>query len=101
MSNEGINVDVLRQEGRDEARQDATTRRLNDDEMRGTTRDKMQRNDMVWQHNGDGMATTRGRETTQQPTKGTNKRTTKQTKRVRREATTREVDATRGDGGGG
>jgi hypothetical protein len=88
MSNEGINVDVLRREGRDEARQDATTRRLNDNEMRGTTRDKMQCNDMVWRCNGMGCATTRGRETSQQPTKETNERTNKQTKRAEREATT-------------
>ncbi len=42
----------------------------------------MQRNDMVWRRNGDGMATTRGRETMQQPTKQTNERTNEQTKRA-------------------
>ena len=47
----------------------------------------MQRNDMVWRRNGDGMATTRGRETMQQPTKQTNKWTNEQTKRAEREAT--------------
>ncbi len=43
-------------------------------------------------------AMTRGRETTQQPTKGTNKWTNKQTKRVRREATTRQEVKMRREG---
>ena len=43
----------------------------------------------TWRGNEMGRdATARGRETMQQPTKGTNKRMNKQTKRVRREATT-------------
>jgi hypothetical protein len=41
---------------------------------------------------------TRGREMTQQPTKGTNERTNKQTKWARREATTRQEVKTRREG---
>ena len=43
-------------------------------------------------------AMTRGRETMHQPTKGTNKRTNKQTKRVQREAMTRQEVKTRREG---
>jgi hypothetical protein len=43
-------------------------------------------------------ATARGRETTQQPTIGTNKRMNKQTKRVRRELTSRQEVKTRREG---
>ena len=46
---------------------------------------------MTWRGDETGRnAMTRGRETTQQPTKGTNERTNKQTKWVRLEATTQQ-----------
>ena len=53
----------------------------------------------MWRSDETGQdATTRGRETTQQPTKGTNEWTNKQTKRVRREVTTRQEVKTRCEG---
>jgi hypothetical protein len=53
----------------------------------------------MWRSDKTGQdATTRGRETTQQSTKGTNEWTNKQTKQVRREVTTRKEVKTRREG---
>jgi hypothetical protein len=52
----------------------------------------------TWRGDETGRDTTRGRETTQQPTKGTNERTNKQTKRVQCEAMTRQEVKTRREG---
>ena len=80
----GINFNVLRREGRDEARQDATTGRLNDDEMRGTT---TRCSAMTWCGDAMGMGWRQQGEERQcnnQPNKQTNGRMNKQSGRRQR-----------------
>jgi hypothetical protein len=60
MSNEGIDVDIVRREGRDEARRDATTRQLDNDKTRGMMRDEMQRNDRAMAMQQDGTHNDKG-----------------------------------------
>jgi hypothetical protein len=77
MSNkEGVDIDIMQQEGREEARQDATMQRLDNDETR--TRDEMQQRGGAMQ--GDWALDDKGQRdntTTNQTNKQTDEHTNK------------------------